>query len=268
MAMVVAIALFCHAALFRYLAGKLIVDEAPGEYQWIGIVQSYDGKGGGNCYELAREMQSDRSTAKFLLIGTSHDRLVEAGILPSYETAGRGELEAKGVSPDTIATTERDGSDDWATARAIRDWLESRPKDAVVLLGSSFGSAHLRYALDTVLGPELSSRVRLRAIPSRQYNEMAWWTSRAGIRNFGIDWLRLLRGWCCGEEPPFQSGTADEYESAVQKHATFHKKNAQLWMGTRLRSQIATSNAASGRWRHCYAPHVSCPSNGMSIFQA
>jgi hypothetical protein len=214
--MAVVAALFLHAPILRCFASKLIVDESPGEFQWIGILESQNGPSGNRCYERAVQMQRERASAKILLVEPQSNRLVEIDVISSFGAVSRRILTSKGTPSDAIATTQRNGTDDWGTARALRNWLAERPNESMVVLCSSFRSAPLRYALDTVLG-ESSARVRVRALSGRQYNKSNWWKCRAGIRSFGIEWLRLLYGWCCGEEPSAEVGSADQYEHAIRK---------------------------------------------------
>jgi hypothetical protein len=217
-AVVAAAALLFHAPLLRCLAGLLIDDEPIGDYQYVGIL-GWDGRPDADwCFDAAVQLCRRRPSCDVLLIDSPRSRVAELGILPSFGALGRRELTARGLPPSAVSIIPSDGRDGWATARTLRAWLAERPKTAIVLLCGRFGSAHLRYALDAVLDPSQAARVRIRALPDRRCDETNWWTSREGIKVFGIAWLRQLHGWSTGGDqlpPPYCS--VENYESKVRK---------------------------------------------------
>ena len=209
---------FLHAPLLRCLAGLLIDDEPIGDYQYVGVLEWYGNPDGDRCCDVAVELCRRRPSCGVLLVESRRGRLVEMGILPSFETFSRRELKARGLPPKVVSVIHSDGCDDWATARALRAWLADRPNASLVLLCGSFRSAHLRYVLDAVLDPSQAARVRIRALPDRRYDETNWWTSRDGIKAFGFAWLRQLHGWCAGgDHPPPPSCSVDDYENHVRQ---------------------------------------------------
>lgn len=205
-----------HAPTLRFFAGCLVADEPAGDYQYVGILDWYGGPDGDRCYDAARQLHRQKPARGILLVQSPPDRLVETGALPSFEAISRRGLGARGLPQQAISAISGKGRDDWAKARALRAWLLDRPDASIVVLCGRFRSAHLRYALDTVLDPRQSARVRLRALPDRQYDETNWWTSRTGIKAFGIEWLRRMHDWCVGgEHPPAPLHSADDYERNV-----------------------------------------------------
>ncbi len=140
-------------------------------------------------------------------------RLVEIGVLASFEAISRRELSARGLPHGAIVPISSDGYDDWAKARALRAWLLDRPTATVVLLCDRLRSAHLRHVLDDRLDSSQAARVRLRALADRRHDETDWWLSRSGYKAFGMAWLRQFHAWCTGGDhrpPPLRN--ADDYE--------------------------------------------------------
>ncbi len=96
--------------------------------------------------------------------------------------------------------------------------MAEQPDTTVVVLYPGFHSAQLRHALNAALAPEDAARVRVRALFDSDCTASNWWTSRKGIKKFGIEWLRWLYTWCIGAgnvPPPCES--ADAYESNVRR---------------------------------------------------
>jgi uncharacterized SAM-binding protein YcdF (DUF218 family) len=199
------------------LADLLISDQPAGDFQYVGIVEWYHAPDGDRCNDAAAKLFRENPSRGIVLVQSPADRLLEIGVLPSFESLCRRELEARGVPRRAVAVTSSDGLDDWATARAIRAWLADRPQANMLVLCGAFSSAHLRHALDTVLDPADAYRVRTRALDDRRFDRTNWWTTRTGIKAFGIEWLRRLHGWCAGDHPPPPFHLADAYERDVQR---------------------------------------------------
>jgi hypothetical protein len=215
---VVAVAWLVHALFLRGLAGFLVVDETPGDFQYVCILDGYLGPDDDRCYDSAVNLFRQKSPCGVLVVEPRLERLVETGVLPSFETLSRRELQTRGLPQNAVSVVRSDGYDDWATARALQVWLADRPDASVALLCGRLRSAHVRYALDAVLDPAGAARVRLRALPDRRFDETNWWTSRDGIKAFGIGWLRQLHGWCAGgDHRPPPSCSADQYERNVRQ---------------------------------------------------
>jgi hypothetical protein len=222
---IAAAALLFHSPLLRCLAGLLIADEPVGDCQYVGVLEWYGRPDGDRCYDVAAELCRSRPSRGLLLVESGRSRLVEMGVLPSFEAISRRELKTRGPLPQTVSVIASDGFDDWAKARALRAWLADRPSGSVVLLCGAFRSAHLRYVLDAVLDPTQAARSRVRPLPDRRFDETNWWTSRDGIKAFGFAWLRQLHGWFAGgDHLPPSSCRVDEYENRVRQALLLGKK--------------------------------------------
>ena len=207
-----------HSPLLQGLARPLIVDEPAGDFQYVSVIGWRHQPSGDRCYDVAMELYQRESCRGVLLVEPRLERLVETDAMPSFEVISRCQLAARGLPEEAVSVIRTDGSDDWATARALQRWLVERPDTPVVLLCSAFRSAHLRYALDTVLDRERAARVRVRALSDRRCDETNWWTNRGGIKTFGIEWLRRFHGWCAaGDAPPPPYRSTDEYEDKIER---------------------------------------------------
>jgi hypothetical protein len=208
----VMVALFGHAAILRHLAGFLVVDEIDRPYQYVALLDWEGVPDGDRSCDIAVELARAHS-CPVLLVESRHTRLVEIGVLPSFAAICRRELATRGVGPSSVSTTRTDGDDDWATARCLRAWLAAAPDETIVVLCGRFRSAHVRHLFDTVLDPHSAARVAVRGLPDRRYDETNWWTSRTGLKGFGVEWLRLLHGWWSGgDHAAPQRLDADDYE--------------------------------------------------------
>jgi hypothetical protein len=214
---VAATAIF-HATLLRGLAGFLVADGPAGDFQYVGILDGHGLSNGAWYYDTAAKLRRQKPACGFLIVQFRRNRLVETGVLSSFDAFSRRALEVRGVPPQTISTITSDGYDDWAEARALQTWLADRPAASVLLPCGRFGSAHLRCVLHAVLDPEQAARVQVLGLPDRRFNETNWWTTRAGIKAFGFSWLRQLHGWWAGGgHPPPPSQNAADYEHDVRQ---------------------------------------------------
>jgi hypothetical protein len=213
---VVAAAWLSHAVVLRRLAGLLVADEPADGYRYVCLVDQYDGPDGDWCFDVAADLYRRNPSCRIVLVESHRDRTVQIGAMPSFETLSRRELESRGLPQQAMSTIRGEGRDDWAIAKTLRKWLAERPHAAVVLLSKRFRTAHVRYVLDAVLDPAEAARVRVRALPGREYDETDWWTSRSGIKAFGFEWLRQLHGWyLAGDHRPVPYRSADDYQRSV-----------------------------------------------------
>ena len=209
---------FVHSPLLQGLARPLIVDEPTDDFQYVSVIGWRHGPDGDRCYDVAMELYGRESCRGVLVVEPRLERLVKTDATRSFEALSRCQLAARGLPEEAVSVIRTDGSDDWATARALQRWLAERPDTSVVLLCSAFRSAHLRYALDTMLDQDPAARVWVRALSDRRCDETNWWTSRGGIKAFGVGWLRRFHGWCAaGDTPPPPCRSADEYEGKIEQ---------------------------------------------------
>ena len=215
---VLAIAWFLHPPLLRGLAGLLVVDEPAGEFDYVAISGTEYGPSGDRCYDVAAQLCHERPARHIVVIEPYPSRLVASGILPSFESLSRRELEARGVPASTVTVLTGKARNHWQAAHMLDAWLAERPNASVLLLSGSLGSAHLRHVLDTVLSPRHCNGVRIRGLPDRRHDETNWWRSRSGLQAIIV--TCLLCGYDCwrGEdqtEPtPWNPG---QYEQSLRQ---------------------------------------------------
>jgi hypothetical protein len=215
------VAWFALGPFLRGLAAFLVADESVGSFQYIAVLDWYNGPDGDRCYDAATNLYQKVPSRRILLVESSSTRLVEIGALEAFDILSRRELENRGLPANAVTAIHSDGRDDWATARAIRVWLTDRPGVSALLLCGRFRSATVRHVLDEALGPTLAGRVRVRGLPDRRFDESNWWTTRTGIKAFGTGWCRRIHGWYASQDyrpPPFCN--ADDYERKVRRSLT------------------------------------------------
>ena len=196
----------------------MIADEPADNFQYLCLLDKGDGPDGDRCYDAVARRYRQNPSCRILLVEPRILRLVEVGVLPSFDALSRRELGKRGLPLGIISLLPSDGGDYWAAARTLRAWLADRPNATVLVFCGRFSSAHLRSLLNLALGSAQAARVRLQALPSRRYDETDWWTSRSGIKGFGIEVLRQLCGWCAGgDHPPWHPCSADDYERHVRQ---------------------------------------------------
>ncbi len=213
-AVLAAAAWFFHAPLLTALAGLLVADQPPGEFNYICILNRALGPNGYHSYDVAGELFRQLPSRRVLLVGPSSGRLVEIGVLPSFEELGRSGLARRGVPPDAISVATGEGGASYrAAAYTLSAWLRDHPDASPLLLCPQFHSAQMRRDLDAVLGVAEAGRVRLRALPNPHFDPSNWWHCRPGVRGFGVAWLMRLQGLLGGgqaAQPP--QTNADQYE--------------------------------------------------------
>jgi hypothetical protein len=143
-------------------------------------------------------------------------RVVELGIVPSFEQMVRRELTGRGVSNAAIVTLRGKVRDDWESARLLGSWLQQNPAAEVVMLCDRFHSGRVRYVLDSELGRPLAAQVRILAVANPDYDPACWWCSRQGVKDVMYGWLGLAYAW---EQGPQRSAplrwTAEQYQSLL-----------------------------------------------------
>jgi hypothetical protein len=199
-----------HAPLLRGLAGLLIVDQPADDFDYVCIAAWSSGD---RCYDVAGDLHRKTPARRILLIGPSQNRIEQIGAMLSFEAISRRELNARDVPPDAISFIPGGRWNDWADARALAAWFRAHPGNSVLLLCDQFHSAQFRRALNAVLDPADAARVRVRALPSRQYDDTNWWKLRCGYRAFGGSWLMRFQSWLGGGDvPQSPERNADDYE--------------------------------------------------------
>jgi uncharacterized SAM-binding protein YcdF (DUF218 family) len=197
----------------------LVVEEPPSgaAYLWL---RPIDGqfRPGENPYDRAAAFYGEDNSRRILIFEPRPGRLVEIGILPSFETLTRSQLENRRVPREAVTVLGGPVRDGWDEARRLGPWLQQHSGARVVLLSSRFHSRCGHYLLKSVLGAEDATRVAVVAFPDLRYDETNWWKSRAGAKEFFSAWVGLLYAWWQGEarpEPPVWD--PDDYERELQR---------------------------------------------------
>ena len=109
-AVLVAAAWLFHGPLLAGLARPLIANQPAGDFNCIGVIARTYGPDGDRCYDVAGELFREKTSRRVLLVGSRPGRLVETGVLPSFEELGRRELARRGVpARDDLGCVRRRG---------------------------------------------------------------------------------------------------------------------------------------------------------------
>jgi hypothetical protein len=200
------------APILRGLAGLLIVDQPTEEFDYVCLLAWGYQAEGDRCYDVAGDLHREKPSRRILLVGQRPSRIEKVGVMQPLAAISRRELGARGVPPEAVSLIRGGQWNDWANARSLAAWLGDHPGKSVLLLCSQFHSAQVRHVLDAVLDVDEAARVRIRALPSRQYDNTNWWTVRGGYREFGARWLMRIQSWLGGGDvPQSPEKSADEY---------------------------------------------------------
>ncbi len=144
-AVLAAAAWLFHGPLLGGLARPLIASQAAGNFDYIGMIAGTYGLDGDRCCDVAGELFREKTSRRVLLVGFRPGRLVETGVLPSFEELGRRELARRGVPPGAISVACGEGDSYRAVAGTLAAWLRDHPGARVLLLCSQFRSGHVRH---------------------------------------------------------------------------------------------------------------------------
>jgi uncharacterized SAM-binding protein YcdF (DUF218 family) len=207
-----------HAPLLRLLARPLLDRQSQDEAAWLCLQGSEYGVEGDATFEEPALWYHAAAGRRILLLQPWPHRVVELGVVPSFEQMARRELTRRGVPDVAIVTVEGAARDDWENARRLRAWLEQNAAAQVALVCSQFHSGQVRYVLDSVLDRQSAARVRIRAIADPDYDETNWWRSRRGVKGFMFAWLGLLYARGEGEERIAPCGwSVQKYQSLLEE---------------------------------------------------
>ena len=201
----------CRRPLLEAAAGILIVDQTPGDVDYV-LVQ-----GGHDCYDEAASLHHEVPSRRILLLAPRPGRLQRLGILSTFEDDGQRALEARGVPRDAVEVIAWKPGDPPIPTDRLGVWMEAHPQGRILLLCDRFGSRCQRRALDSRLEPDLAARIAVRGMPDRRYDETNWWQSRRGAKEWVLKGMVLAYVWCRGEdaEDP-QDWDPSEYERALR----------------------------------------------------
>jgi hypothetical protein len=209
---------FAHSWLLSVgVARPLIADDPPADAQYLCLRGDEFGFDGEDCLDQAATWRRATPAGRILLLEPWPRRIVDIGILPSFEQTARRELGQRGVADDAVVLVRGRAKDEWEEARLLQTWLQERPEASIVVLCSRFQSGQRRYVLDTVLAPADARRVAVRGLADPRYDETNWWKSRSGVKAVMFGWLRLIYAWGRGEDRDVpRRYTADEYQTLLK----------------------------------------------------
>lgn len=187
------------SSLLRAAAWPLVTDEPADEASALCIDPDCDG-----VFDVAAALARQEPSRRVLLVAPPPLRVVQMGLVPSWEEICRRELAARGGCHERFVIVGPPAQDAWQHAERLARWLSENPDCQLLVLCDRFDSARRRAILHRVLGPE-ASRVRVRGLPRWTYDESNWWQSRKGWKRFADAWLVRLHAACMGppaELPP------------------------------------------------------------------
>ncbi len=197
-----------HGPLLSGLASILVVRQPSDGANFIVLRGSERGVFGASGFRAAVDFCQRDPSHRILLIGHHPGRLVELGILPSWETFARGELARRGVPAAAVAVVKGKAVDDWDDCRLLAAWLKARPEAIVAVAANPLGSRCVRYMLDAAMTPSEAARAPVFLLDDLRCTPFNWYKSRSGVKGFMFAWLDMIYAWRHGSDrqmPPPQS---------------------------------------------------------------
>ena len=142
------------------------------------------------------------------MVGHRPGRLVELGVLPTWETFARNELERRGLPASVVTVAEGNAVDEWDDCRLLAAWLKTRPDAIVAVTANPLGSRRMRYMLDAAMAPAEAARPPVFLLDDPSAPRPIGIKSRSGVKGFMFAWLELIYAWRHGSDrrmPPPQS---------------------------------------------------------------
>jgi hypothetical protein len=100
-------------------------------------------------------------------------------------------LQSRGVPGSAIEIIPGHARTEWHAARLLDRWLQQHPDATIAILTERFHSRYFGRVLYSGLGEAERSRVHLRALPDRVYDESNWWQHKEGLLGFFNGGVRL-----------------------------------------------------------------------------
>jgi hypothetical protein len=208
--LVLAAAYWFRAPLLRTAAWPLVVDEAAHAGDYVFVLD------GDRCFSKAAERVRDGLAPGVLVARYRRNRLQQAGILEPYETIVCRELRENGAAQETITLLPGEARNDWDRVRALRRWLDEHPNESVTVFSNELGTRRRRLVLDQTLGAD-AARVRLTALPHRNYDRTNWWRRKEGVLDLFFGYVLLAHSWWNGEgTEPWREWDPDSYEASLR----------------------------------------------------
>ncbi len=134
---------------------------------------------------------------------------------PQHEVATRVLL-ARGVPRADIGLLGRENRSTYDEARALGEYLQSRPRARVLVVTHGYHTRRTRWVFAQVLGGRIA-QVTFVSAPVEEYHAERWWRSEAGFTTIVGENLKLLAYFFAYSATPYLGGAA------------------MLWIGRRLR---------------------------------
>jgi hypothetical protein len=201
--------------LFRHplmrLAASALVAEDPGPRPTTALLFSGDRR-----LDVAGVAFKDGQIKQVLLLKPPPNRLERLGVVTTRYDKAHQELLKRGVPAERIAALPGLYRDAWEVGDQVQAWLEQHPGEELLIYCERFASRKLSMILDRTLGGD-RHRVRLAALPHREYDETNWWQSKLGALEFLYNSLTLAHVGLVGRpaSPPTEPDAA-AYEEALK----------------------------------------------------
>jgi hypothetical protein len=161
------------ASLLRASAQVLIVDDGPNECTHFFVM------GGDRWVDVAAKWAAQGAGRQILLSNAKLSR----GEIASHQTIPQVRsqrlLVKHGVPPEKIVALPTPVDDEWETATVLREWMAEHQNAIVAVSCTRFETRKLLAVLSAQLG-EVRHRIRMVALPDRDYDENNWWQVKDG----------------------------------------------------------------------------------------
>lgn len=210
-----------HRPMLRGLGRVLVVDEGTAGADYFCLLCGIEGVGDdGQPFALAASFYHENPQRRVLIVEPRLERLERIGVLPTFESIVREELEVRGVPRRAIWLIPGAARTRWEQTRALQGWLKEHPAVRVVVVSGCFQSRHARKVLDNVLGADEAERVQVLAVRESGGDATDWWRNRRGVRQVFGGYVSLAYLVCQGEPPPRDpEWNPDDYEKWLSERS-------------------------------------------------
>lgn len=145
-------------------------------------------------------------------------RLERMGILRSNEEISRRELTNRRISDEQIRLLNETPISNSEIPSRICEWLRQHPGEEVDMLCDRFGSRRWDRRLQRCAEAQFRRRIRIVALPDRDFDEHNWWRSKRGTLAVLNGYLRLIFDCCHGDDrSESRECTTDDFDAAFMK---------------------------------------------------
>jgi hypothetical protein len=211
---VVTTAVVCfHGRILRGVAELLVVEEPREAAQAVLMI------GGESRFDEAAKLH-DAGAKVVLLLRARPGRLERLGILRSADEMTRRELLSRGIPAADMSYLSDEPVANSQLGAVLCHWLQMHPQEQIDILCDRFSTRKWHVLLRRSADADLMSRIRLVALPHRQFDQTNWWHSKAGSRAILNGYLRLgFTCWHRGPSPDGRECTLADFESVAVRRA-------------------------------------------------